>query len=171
MTILGKSSRNSRNRLFVAIPLPSEPFQSLQRKCGFRETQAHLTLHFIGEGDAQSIGQRLSSVSFSPFTIIIDRIGAFPSLSAPRVIWVGIEPNPVVQELHKEILKALGAKDKQEFIPHITLARISPGVKFPRLEIIKESFQVSSFILYNSTLASDGPVYDLVRIYTSRSSV
>ena len=54
----------------------------------------HLTLLFIGDlEDHSGIIKKLKTVKFKPFEISLSDLGVFPSISKPRVLWVGLENN------------------------------------------------------------------------------
>src|SRR3989344_2746792 len=126
-------------RLFISIPLSSEInacLKNLQSAIQSEHAKMnpagsfHLTLKFLGEvdeGKLASIKDRLSTVSFRPFKLMLDKIGVFSNYNFIRVIWVGIEPNEPVIELQRRVddaLSGLFPKDSR-FHPHITLARVS----------------------------------------------
>ena len=92
-------------RLFIAWPLPREIEQELGR-IGFLLKQKggrvgwvapgniHLTARFLGDTDEKlvpDIGALISEVAATsvPVECTLDRLGAFPDLKRPRVIWAG----------------------------------------------------------------------------------
>jgi 2'-5' RNA ligase len=96
-------------------------------------------------------------------------VGAFPSSNYMRVIWVGTEA-PEVKGIYDQLsgeLAKLGFK-KEEFSPHITLAR----VKFLKdkqalVDFIDENGEVEigdcivdKVILKSSKLTPKGPIYE-----------
>lgn len=132
----------------------------------------HLTLNFFGEIDdkkANKIKELLSEIKFQKFKGHLGKIGFFPNEKFIRVVWVSLEPNGRVKELHKEINKVLNIKE-EDFESHITLARI----KFikNKEEFVKEvkkinvktvEFDVDSFVLKKSTLTEKGPIYGTIK--------
>ncbi|MBR9690322.1 RNA 2',3'-cyclic phosphodiesterase [Candidatus Woesearchaeota archaeon] len=167
-------------RLFIAIDLSKEAKQELKRlqqelfDDNIKVSAAksfHLTLRFLGDVEKpDKIIEALKKVEFSPTKLKLSELGVFPNKNYVRVVWVGIEENKKILELHKQIqeaLKPFNFKEDFDFKPHLTLGR----VKFVRdksefirkLESIKvESAEsdVKEFILYKSTLTPDGPFYE-----------
>ena len=88
----------------------------------------HLTLKFIGNSPAyliNSIGKALSkSVSdFHEFNLVLRSIGFFGKPN-PTVVWIGMEDNPLLQEIFKiietNLFEAGIEKETRKFSPHIT---------------------------------------------------
>jgi len=102
-----------KQRLFVAIPVPTEV------KASLREAQAklktilpvgmaawtkpdnmHLTLRFLGDvaaGSVPEISRRLreSLSGFdAPLELICERLGCFPHPRYPRVVWAWVHDQP-----------------------------------------------------------------------------
>ncbi|RLE66906.1 MAG: RNA 2',3'-cyclic phosphodiesterase [Thermoprotei archaeon] len=135
----------------------------------------HLTLRFLGEIPStlvDDVVNALSRVDFSPFRITLHGIGAFPRLSRPNVIWVGVvEGVNELKELASKInlvLKKLGFPPPDKpFSPHITIARIKRRPDINTLVDIVNTFindtygsiLVDNFRLKKSTLTPKGPIY------------
>jgi 2'-5' RNA ligase len=125
-------------RLFVAIDLPDAIKQQLLDLQTHIPTarwtkleQMHLTLRFIGEVPDEQVApikSSLATVTASPFELTLRNVGHFPpgKRTLPRVLWVGIDKQPALNDLHQQIesaLSQLGFKpDNKSFSPHITLA-------------------------------------------------
>ncbi|WP_169302151.1 RNA 2',3'-cyclic phosphodiesterase [Aeropyrum pernix] len=135
----------------------------------------HITLRFIGEVSepvAAEIGERLASIRFERFRIELRGLGAFPRPDRPRVVWVGVgggagELRRIRDEVER-ILTSMGfSPEKQEFHPHVTLARIKGARNLPALvKLLREmgdvevgSVEVSSIRLKQSILTRQGPIY------------
>ncbi|MDQ2179514.1 RNA 2',3'-cyclic phosphodiesterase [Marinifilum sp. D714] len=142
----------------------------------------HITLGFIGETDVRKIGlivNRLKSSAskFSPFHLQLKSVGAFPSLSKARVLWIGVDSDDVIYELRKDILKQLEyivEIPDARFSPHLTIGRIKHGVKKPELVQEKlelhanwcdEELLVSDFVLMESKLTKQGPIYEVMETF------
>jgi 2'-5' RNA ligase len=172
-------------RLFVAIDLPQETVRELVRiqpqpGNGLRLTrpdQMHLTLHFLGEADLSAACNVLQMVAAPPFSLVMEGVGTFGSNRRGLVLWAGIRNVPPLQSLHAalgEALQLIGYQpESRPFAPHITLARCAPDV--PR-KIIDDflcrnagfalpEFPVSEFVLYSSTLSSQGSVYRREKVF------
>ncbi len=169
-------------RLFIAIDAEeiNEYLKRLQKSFdgfGLRFSNSfHITLKFLGDiEDSDRIIKELSKIEFEKFNLMTSDIGVFPNKNNVRVLWIGIKQNDALTKLKKEIedkLSFLEIKEKHNFNPHITLARVSyikDKEKFKKYidEIKKEekSFDVDKFILYESTLTKKGPRYDVVKTF------
>jgi 2'-5' RNA ligase len=107
-------------RLFVAIDIPLEVKRALsacQNKLGISEADVkwtepqniHLTLKFLGSVSVENIARIRHSLDKqfygqNIFDTKLNRIGAFPSLSDARILWIGLNDE-------KGILKGYGFKD------------------------------------------------------------
>jgi RNA 2',3'-cyclic 3'-phosphodiesterase len=132
-------------RVFVAIPLPSElkaklvilqqEFRQISMDATWvREAGFHVTLKFLGEvqpGRMPSIADAILETGqrYRPFSITLRGIGAFPNVSRPRVLWVGLEQGGgVLRGLQKELEENLALRDfppdERPYNPHLTLARL-----------------------------------------------
>lgn len=170
-------------RLFVGIPLPGNvrknlhgAYRLLEGVHGVKtveEENLHITLKFIGEVSERkvdSIRGALSGVRYRPIRVEITGVGAFPSLSSPRVVWAGVgQGGDEVRRLAEAVERALvpeGIKPEvRPFHPHVTLARVKRpcDVVHRFLEENREaqfgSFTVRYFVLFRSTLTPSGPIY------------
>jgi 2'-5' RNA ligase len=145
----------------------------------------HLTIRFLGEVAISTIEQIKEVLNYvtsviKPFEIRIAGLGAFPNTHRPRVIWVGIISGfeklaGIRRIIDSEIVKR-GLKDVQrdrhEFSPHITIARLK---SYKNLERLKQQFlkyenyefgvtEVTQIKLKKSTLTPSGPIYSDIYI-------
>lgn len=140
------------------------------------DNNIHLTLKFFGDIDRQK--QNLISkivnktVAFhKPYTLKLVKIGAFPNIYRPRVIWSGVkdknrETINIIKELDEEFSK-IGFKKERDYTPHITIGRIKDVYnKTEMTETLKElnkayhgKMEVTKISLKSSTLTPDGPIY------------
>lgn len=169
-------------RLFTAIALPKEIKEEiLKRSMEFsapgvtlvKEEALHLTLHFFGEkseDEEKKIIDSLSKVRWNRFQITLQGISTF-NPKFIRVIFVGLKEEGNVVSLYNSLSKALDEQkidyEREEYKPHITIARMRFGDREKALSLIEKykdynfgSFEVSSFFLIKSTLARDGPIYE-----------
>ena len=64
----------------------------------------HLTLKFLGEINREDIPKAIETIekavqNAGPFELSVEGTGAFPSLSNPRVLWVGVkEPKGILKD-------------------------------------------------------------------------
>lgn len=93
----------------------------------------HVTLKFLGDtrmSQVEAIQQRIAAVVSSqpPFTVQVRRLGAFPSVQRPSVVWAGLDPGAPLIGLAEGLeaaLEPLGfRREARPFHPHVTLARI-----------------------------------------------
>ena len=139
----------------------------------------HLTLKFIGNlksADIEPVQNYLINkiAGISRFSITVSGLGIFPSLSRPRVIWIGIEESPDLLKVFQAIESATAAigysKEKRPFSPHITLGRVRRYYKPNEIKDLKKFFmnyktgkigeqEFKELILYRSILKSIGPTY------------
>lgn len=91
----------------------------------------HLTLHFLGEVQADDI-EYLQDAMYEtarrnrPFTLTLDRIGFFPR-GNKGIMWAGIAKSTHLQRLFSTLEKSLEqqgfARERKGLSPHITLGR------------------------------------------------
>ena len=139
----------------------------------------HLTIRFLGDIDqpiVDSIYEQMKKISFIPFEIELAGLGAFPKLSYPRVVWVGIKKGAkqlrnIFEQLETH-LRVLGFKpEKKGFSPHLTIARVRTGRNKNRLaELIRELEdyelgleRIECIRLKKSDLTPRGPIYTNLR--------
>ncbi len=174
-------------RCFVGIELPSQIRKEVKRiQEELREVELdakwvefenlHITLKFlgeVGEGKLSKIKEVISNLSFlfKPFTVGISKIGAFPKVIRPRVLWIGVEPFDnlikIIEYLEEEFSKLGFPREKRELHPHITLARVRSLKNTSRLKekvesskLEKKQWQIDSVILFKSILTPRGPIYE-----------
>ena len=166
-------------RLFVAVELPTSATAQLVRiqpppSDGVRRTeprQMHLTLHFIGEADAERIGAALHEVTVPAFELLLEGVGQFPSAGGAVTLWAGVRESPELLGLHATVTAALGREgfrpEARRYTPHISLARCEPGVSE---DVVNEfltryadftlpAVPVTRLGLYSSTFVDGVPVY------------
>ena len=169
-------------RAFLAIPLPERVGDQVQQLCRQlahelpqvrwnRGQNLHLTLKFfaaIEEESLDRIGEVMLSVGrfTAPFLVRIKGLGAFPDLTRPRVFWLGIEGDPPLRQMHRELetrLEACGlAPDRRPFAPHLTLGRPravlhnAGHILTPRQPGLDLDLPVEQLILYQSRLLPCG---------------
>lgn len=180
-------------RLFVAINIVPDSkllqvYNEIQKRCYADKIKwvdahlFHLTLKFIGETSQDSI-DNISNVlrqiadDTDAFTFNLKGVGIFGSSYHPRIIRVNIEEGRNLIRLGNEIatgLEAIGfPKDRQNFVPHLTLGRIKKvqDKKFfqQTIKLYQSQFfqkvSVSEIILYESVLHPSGPEYFILEQY------
>ena len=121
----------------------------------------HLTLAFIGEfGDPDRVMDALDSVSFSPFRIVMDRIGNFGDLW-----WAGFREDPELEDLARRVRRALSDAgipfDRKRFRPHVTMLRKGyvPRGAVPGPAEVSAGMTVDRISLMLSTRGKNGVIY------------
>ncbi len=153
-------------RLFIALPLPAEtkaqiagiidnltgddwPVRWVSPDTG------HLTLHFLGDTHpdrAELLRLALAEpiARHAPLELQTDRLGVFPNIRRPRVLWLGLNGQlQNLQALHHDIGETLRRFDfpveAGTFHPHITLGRVRENPPFDFAEAVGQRFtQISS---------------------------
>lgn len=173
-----------KQRLFVALAVPQQTSQQLlllqpKSLTNVRTpvnltpiNQLHITLSFIGMGYKDPIIESLLSLQSVRFPLTIRGLGKFNQTNGRVVYWAGIESDPRLLQLHKNIKAALNKVEfpasDGDFTPHITLLR----TKSDREEEIDRMFlrqhfsplvipDVVGFGLYSSTVSDNTSHYSL----------
>jgi 2'-5' RNA ligase len=126
-------------KLFVAIGLPAAATAALERiqpppSAGIRlaeQNQMHLTLHYVGEADVESIAVALEVLAFQRFSLTLEGVGQFHSSGGAVTLWAGVRENADLLGLRTVVAAALAESgfrpEARRYAPHITLARCEPG--------------------------------------------
>lgn len=153
------------------------------------DENVHLTLRFLGHISLSAIElvkKILDSIAqqTSRFEIEVRGLGAFPSYTKPRVIWVGIGKGTdqlynlrktIDIEIQKKSLREV-FEDQHEFSPHITLARVR---SFKNINSFYELYRryhdycfgsssVTKIKLKQSILTPNGPIYKDIHVVELR---
>ena len=164
-------------RLFVAVDVP--PISVEDVRLGGPESPAHLTLLFLGEIDAArapAIGERFRAAvrRRGPFELELRGVGAFPELSRPRVVWIGIgEGSGALAELHHDLLDACRelalSVDSRPFVGHLTVRRLRGAREVEQLRGWMERYRYESFgrstvteLLLKESRLGHGPAVHLI---------
>lgn len=182
----------SQLRAFLAIDLDDglkpkinkiiKQFKQIDAKIRYVElNNMHLTLKFFGEigtDGLELLENKIADVvsEFKPFNIKIKGCGAFPNYSHIKVIWIGIDEDSIIKELHDnldgEFVKLGFGKDKN-FSTHLTIGRMKSAKnkvqvrstigEFSDIEI--GEMTVNSITLKKSTLTPSGPIYEDLKVF------
>lgn len=173
-------------RLFIGIPLPESHERALAMLAGgipgarwIPSENIHLTLRFIGAvdpGRMMEIDAILSRIDAPEFEMNIRQVDIFGDRRQPRVLWAGIEPEPLMITLQRSIERALDRldipTDPRKFYPHITLAKIkkaryeSVGGFLAAHNLLRlPPFVAEEFCLYESHRTASGSAYEIIRRY------
>jgi len=177
-------------RLFIATPLNEAVEQKLAeiisrlKNVGgpvkwVTPANIHLTIKFLGETDEGLKGQLIDIIDkvvletkSADFTI--SRLGGFPNLNRPRVIWAGLEGDKTqLEKLASEVdnrVHQLGwDKETRGFKAHLTLGRVRNPQGTPELAEFIKNYKVETIplkfdrlVLFKSTLTPGGPIYEIL---------
>lgn len=173
------------HRLFVALRPPPEIRSALAATMvgipGARwqdDDQLHITLRFIGEVDrplAEDIAASLGAIHHPPLDLAVSGVGTFDRRGRVHSLWAGIRPREGIAALHRKLDAAmirLGLPPEgRAYTPHVTLARLNRAAApvAPWLAahagLSLAPFTATHFMLYESTLATEGARYDAVARY------
>lgn len=181
-------------RLFIALPLPSEIEESLGKLIFVLKQKGrhvkwvapkniHLTAKFLGEVDEDKIPVIMEIVKktgskYSVVDCLVDKIGAFPNLVRPRIIWAGFSGGietleSIVTDLEDETEKLGFPREGKRFKPHITLGRVKENYGLGDMidyiksyQVVPENMRLDNLVLFKSTLTPRGPIYD--RLFETR---
>lgn len=145
-------------RLFIAIALPDVVKDEIQKaqdelrraipnkvvRWTTRE-QFHLTLKFLGNVYAEKVpelieGMREACTSCPPLHLRAERIGFFPDMRFPRVVWAWVhDEKELLPKIHAAVEAATvgftAAKAEEKFTGHVTFGR-TKGIKRREAEIL-----------------------------------
>lgn len=173
-------------RTFVALSLPQDIKSSLSLLKGqlrgakwISSENLHLTIRFIGdvnENQLQNIKEELREVSFLPFKTRLKDLGHFSGRSGPKVVWVGVEYIEELKELREKVdaalLRANIPQEKENFKPHVTLARLK-GTPFEDLAeylqagmgFYTREIEFNEIGLFSSKQKEDLTIYSLEEVF------
>ena len=136
----------------------------------------HLTLAFLGNvpnDRLPSLSRIVDAVAANspPLRLRTGLLGAFPSPTRPRVLWLGLEGDTqllaVIQLRLQDALETDGSsREQRSFKPHITLGRARGKGLIPLPETALNgqaegalAFEVRDIVLMSSILTPSGPIH------------
>jgi len=141
-----------------------------------RPERFHITLKFLGDIDKDAAGGIIgvvesSSESVCAFDMSFEKMGGFPNLKNPRVIYVGMKNNDALSAFHEEIegkLEGMGyPREERSFTPHVTVGRVRGRARLmgslPYLQSI--DFRISSIGVIKSVLSTGGSEYTPIGVF------
>ncbi len=124
----------------------------------------HLTLAFIGMWPEDITG--LLPIVREPFPVTLSHAGVFPKAN---VLWAGVEPSEALDRAARHVRQALSEAeipfDKQDFNPHITLARkpsVPEHVTLSEIKVPQATMMVKEICLYRSDHGENGMEYTVI---------
>ena len=183
-------------RAFFAIALPDAARESLERVASplrsrfpnirwVTPDRYHVTLLFLGEQKREALEKcrtsvREQSAELGVFEIRLAGFGAFPQKGRPRVLGAGIAGDTDAVEqafgMCDTAARNAGIRRKREkFHPHVTLGRVRGrpptglrGAVEQMPTYTGHAFPVRNVSLFQSTLTSSGPVYEVIEDFPLR---
>ena len=172
-------------RLFVALEMPLAARNNLAALIAslraitreprwVRTENLHLTLKFLGEvaeDRLAAVETALAGIrSQQAVTLEVRGLGFFPNEKNPRVFWAGIEASSNLRMLAGDIESAMEkcgmAREKREFSPHLTLARLERSLPEALRRAVADnahrefgSLRTGEFHLMQSKLKPSGAEY------------
>lgn len=185
------SSKPERIRLFVAARVPEDHLHKVaalvddlrSKLSNARWTppeNQHLTLKFLGSTPVdrvESVEKICTMVagSHAPARMSFTDLGAFPSRSRIRVLWMGIDdPAGLLAAVAADLDDAFASlgfpSEGRPYRPHLTLARFKLPVPlksgFPSVDTSGiEGFDVNDIALFRSHLSPKGARYEVMRAF------
>jgi len=143
----------------------------------------HVTLKFldeISEEQRRAIEERMGLLARqeAAFGLGLEGIGAFPSLEAPRVIWIGLAQGKervahLAQSIEREAAMLQLRREARPFAAHLTIGRVrSARHRAALAQRLREvswrppaAWQATSLTLYESMLSASGPRYTVLAVF------
>jgi 2'-5' RNA ligase len=176
-------------RGFIAVEIENKPlitnFRNELKKTGaemklVEKDNLHLTLKFLGNTKEEDI-ERISKImeqsvaEIKPFKILLKDVGVFPSRNYIKVVWIGIENRDslvcIANNLEEKLQELGFKKEKKNYVPHLTIARVKTSKNKEELLKVIEKYQGTSFgeqeirdlKLFKSELTPKGPMYTILK--------
>lgn len=171
-------------RLFIGIPISDQITEKIKLVYDkLRSTNSdlslvsfenlHFTLKFLGDVvNKNGIVHKLEEIAHPSFKIIIGSLSSFDSQDCPKVIWIG-EKSGNINSLAVAINEKFNRNFKNQFPcqAHLTLARVKSKKNIEKLKELITSLKknnfgmmvVDRFVLYESRLTKEGPIYFVVK--------
>ncbi|MEO0569359.1 MAG: RNA 2',3'-cyclic phosphodiesterase [Pseudomonadota bacterium] len=181
-------------RAFIAIPLPTEAVDALERAqadlaCGrvVPAENLHITLAFLDEQPEpllHALHEGLAEIEAPAFEWRFGGVEA-KGKSKPSLVWASVEACETLITLQKSILSAVFQTGitlpRIRFRPHVTLARFGARAQISNPKLAQwlteygayraGPYAATRFCLYRSTLTPEGPIYDELAAYHLRDGV
>jgi 2'-5' RNA ligase len=121
----------------------------------------HVTLAFLGRVEDERVAAVEGAIDTvaaqaSPFTLALDKLGAFPHERRPRVIFIGSRAQCAafrnVATALREHYEAMGFSFVEDAVAHVTVARVKGGSRrpLPLLDIAAMELAINTIVLFES---------------------
>ena len=178
-----------RLRLFVGVRVPRAHIERVDEEIRAFKDKAvnarwialenqHVTLKFLGSTPSDRLADvakvcEMVAGGYAPAALSLNGIGAFPSTTRVRVLWIGIDdPGALLQKLAADLdqgFESLGyPTEGRAYTPHLTLCRFKIPVPLksglPDVDLSDlEPFDVAGITLFRSHLSPKGARYEVLR--------
>jgi 2'-5' RNA ligase len=177
-------------RIFIAIDIIASPqlkeaFELIQYRMRLERINwvpagnLHITLNFQGDTEENLLNEITAgieeiAVKQTSFELVLHSFGVYKSLKEPRVLWVGCDPCPALNQLKMELDVSLGdlgfQSDNRPFSPHLTLGRVKEIRQQNQLVqlitlykgVVFQKQTIHKIALYESKLSPAGPEYIVI---------
>jgi len=183
--------KSAIKRLFIAVETTSAVTKEIRRIQKFLKKEevfsgryvephnAHITLKFLGDVDevlVPVIQNKLKIINHRPMHAHLGKLGLFKSSAnnTVRVIFLSIDCLGLADLAKKidDVLADLFTPECRPFVSHLTIARVKEIADYDILaDIIHQfhvepiAFEITSFVLKESDLSSEGPTYTEIERY------
>jgi len=143
-----------------------------------RPDNLHFTLKFLGEISDDQVGRVAGAMDalpadVRPFHLELERVGGFPNLAKPKVLWVGVDPGSArdlsaLALMVEEAMRDLGFdRERRPMRSHLTIARMKKPARArglaPWADALEDhcfgGFEVNEVVLFQSILKRTGAEY------------
>lgn len=142
--------------------------------------KAHLTVAFLGNVERERLDAVRAALSDAAAecwatSLTLDRIGAFPNVRRPRVVWLGPAKQPAtlttIYATVRERLSMLGFSFEKDAVAHVTIcrdARAAPG--FADAGVSEPAvMKIGGLTLFQSMPVAGGTRYEILASFPLRS--
>jgi 2'-5' RNA ligase len=186
-------------RCFIAIALPPpvrallvRVQEALRRADAdvkwVEEENLHLSLKFLGEMEEDALSRlkgilSVEALRWPAMSLSYAGVGTFPERGEPRVVWAGcggdVERLAALAGAVERAAEQVGVpRERKPFVAHLTVGRVKSGRNVRRLQSAIESQRevplgrddVKEFVLYQSTLTNQGPIYEKIADFGLRTA-
>jgi RNA 2',3'-cyclic 3'-phosphodiesterase len=131
----------------------------------------HLTLHYIGEAEADRVSLALRDLRHNRVRLKIAGVGEFRSGDGSVTLWARVEPTAELRSVHASVAAALASigitAGARPWVPHITLARCradAPAAVVARLldagaSLVHSDSMIDTASLCSSLFVGGAPRY------------
>ena len=184
--------KNIKTRTFISIPIPSTVrslkqmlFSTLQDQKSVinwvKSINLNMTLKFWGDVDSNNL-EKIARItekvltSYTQFELEVNDTGSFSNNGKHNILWLGIKENMILKELVENLETSFEKiefpKNENQFLPHITLAKINYPQKYiPNINMflnssfIPISFKVKNINLIESKINDTGINYKILNTF------